>query len=147
IYIVDGIINDNINFVNPADIESVEIWKDPSSLAIFGVRGANDAIAITTKQAKAGQLRVNFNTTAGFKEVSHRIALTNGAQFKELYEEQFANHNSAPTDYTYWTADTDWQDQIFQKAFLNYNNVSITGATEKNRFYMGIGTVTEEGLI
>lgn len=147
IYIVDGIINDNINFVNPADIESVEILKDPSSLAIFGVRGANGAIAITTKQAKAGQLRVNFNSTVGFKEVSDRISLTNGAQFKELYDEQLANQNSAPFDYTYWTADTDWQDQIFQKAFLNYNNVSITGATEKNRFYMGIGTVTEEGLI
>src|SRR5690606_21737107 len=130
-----------------ADIESVEILKDPSSLAIFGVRGANGAIAITTKQAKAGQLRVNFNSTVGFKEVSDRIALTNGAQFKELYDEQLANQNSTPFDYTHWGADTDWQDQIFQKALLNYNNVSITGATDKNRFYMGIGTVTEEGLI
>ena len=65
VYIVDGILNDNINFLNSADIESIEILKDPSSLAIFGVRGANGAIAITTKKAKAGQLLVNFNTSFG----------------------------------------------------------------------------------
>jgi TonB-linked SusC/RagA family outer membrane protein len=147
IYIVDGILNDNINFVNPADIESVEILKDPSSLAIFGVRGANGAIAITTKKAKSGQLLVNFNTSVGIKEVSDRIKLTDGPQFKQLYDEQLVNQNSAPFDYTHFNANTNWQDQIFQKAFLNYNNVSITGATEKNRFYMGIGTVSEEGMI
>ncbi len=51
IYIVDGILTDNINFLNPADIESIEVLKDPSSLAIFGVRGANGAIAVTTKKS------------------------------------------------------------------------------------------------
>ena len=55
LYIVDGLFNDNINFLNPADIESMEILKDPSSLAIFGVRGANGVIIVTTKKAKAGQ--------------------------------------------------------------------------------------------
>jgi TonB-linked SusC/RagA family outer membrane protein len=147
VYIVDGILNDNINFLNPSDIESIEVLKDPSSLAIFGVRGANGAIAVTTKKAKAGQLNVNFNTTLGVKQVSDRIKLTNAAQFKELYNEQLANQGNAAYDYTNWNADTDWQDQIFQNAFLNYNNISISGATEKNRFYMGIGTVSEQGLI
>ncbi|MCF2491260.1 TonB-dependent receptor [Dyadobacter sp. CY347] len=147
VYIVDGILNDNINFINPADIESIEVLKDPSSLAIFGVRGANGAIAVTTKKAKAGQLNVNFNSSVGFKQVADRISMTNAAQFKELYNEQLANQGSAPYNYTNWTGDTDWQDQIFQSGFLNYNNVSISGATEKNRFYMGIGTVQEEGNI
>ena len=55
LYVVDGIFNDNIDYINPADIESIEILKDPSSLAIFGVRGAGGVIAITTKRAKAGQ--------------------------------------------------------------------------------------------
>ncbi len=68
IYVVDGIINDNINFVNPADIEAMEILKDPSSLAIFGVRGANGVIIVTTKKAKAGQTNVNFNATVGIKK-------------------------------------------------------------------------------
>ncbi len=147
IYIVDGIFTDNINFLNPADIESMEVLKDPSSLAIFGVRGANGAIAITTKKAKAGQLLVNFNASAGFKRVQDRIELTNAEQFKELYAEQLSNMGSAPFDFTLWNANTDWQDEIFQNGFLSYNNISITGATEKNRFYMGLGYIYEEGVI
>ena len=69
LYIVDGLFNDNINFLNPEDIESMEILKDPSSLAIFGVRGANGVIIITTKKAKEGQTLVNINTSFGFKKV------------------------------------------------------------------------------
>ena len=63
LYVVDGLFNDNINFLNPQDIESMEILKDPSSLAIFGVRGANGVIIITTKKAKEGQTLVNINTS------------------------------------------------------------------------------------
>ena len=147
IYVVDGIINDNINFINPADIESMEILKDPSSLAIFGVRGANGVIIVTTKKAKSGQLTVNFNSTVGIKKVVDRIKLTNGPEFKMLYDEQLANQGNPAFDYTNWQANTDWQDLIFQDAVLNYNNISITGATDKNRFYLGVGYVTEEGLI
>lgn len=146
VYIVDGILNDNINFLNPADIESIEVLKDPSSLAIFGVRGANGAIAITTKKAKAGQLMVNFNTSVGVKRVQDRIKLTDGPQFKMLYDEQMANMGSSFND-QYFKANTNWQDEIFQNAVINYNNISITGASEKNRFYLGIGYINEEGII
>ena len=67
LYVVDGIFNDNIDYINPNDIESIEVLKDPSSLAIFGVKGATGVIAITTKKAKAGQVIVNFNTAYGTK--------------------------------------------------------------------------------
>lgn len=147
VYIVDGILNDNINFLNPADIESIEVLKDPSSLAIFGVRGANGAIAVTTKKAKAGQLLVNFNSSVGIKKVQRRMEFTDATQFKQLYSEQLANQASGIFDYTLWNGNTDWQDEIFQDAMLNYNNISITGATEKNRFYMGLGYINEEGII
>lgn len=147
VYIVDGILNDNINFLNPADIESIEVLKDPSSLAIFGVRGANGAIAVTTKKAKAGQLLVNFNSSVGIKKVQRRMEFTDATQFKQLYSEQLANQASGTFDYTLWNGNTDWQDEIFQDAMLNYNNISITGATEKNRFYMGLGYINEEGII
>ena len=147
VYIVDGILNDNINFLNPADIESIEVLKDPSSLAIFGVRGANGAIAITTKKAKAGQLLVNLNSSVGIKKVQDKIKLTNAAQFKELYSEQLANQGAGAFDYSLWNANTDWQDEIFQDGVINYNNISITGATDKNRFYMGLGYINEEGII
>src|SRR5204862_8072876 len=73
LYVVDGIFNDNIDFLNPNDIESMEILKDPSSLAIFGVRGATGAIVITTKKAKAGQTVVNFTASYGFKQLVDKI--------------------------------------------------------------------------
>ena len=73
LYIVDGLFNDNINFLNHEDIESMEVLKDPSSLAIFGVRGANGVIIITTKKAKEGQTLVNINTSFGWKHVVDRF--------------------------------------------------------------------------
>jgi len=147
LYVVDGILNDNINFLNPSDIASMEILKDPSSLAIFGVRGANGVIIVTTKQAKQGELTFNFNSTVGFKDVNHRMKMTDADGFKTLYNEQLANQGAAPFDYTNWNANTDWQDVIFQKGILNYNNLSVSGATDKNRFYMGLGYTTEDGVI
>jgi len=74
LYVVDGLFNDNINFLNPQDIESMEILKDPSSLAIFGVRGANGVIIITTKKAKEGQTRVNINGSFGFKAITNKVS-------------------------------------------------------------------------
>lgn len=147
LYVVDGLFNDNISFLNAADIESMEILKDPSSLAIFGVRGANGVIIVTTKKAKEGQTLVNINTSFGFKSVVDKIKMANAAQFKELYSEQLANQGASPFDYTNWTADTDWQDEIFQTGFITNNNISITSSSERNKFYMGVGYTSEEGTL
>jgi TonB-linked SusC/RagA family outer membrane protein len=147
LYVVDGLLNDNINFLNPSDIESMEVLRDPSSLAIFGVRGANGVIAITTKRAKSGQLNFEFNTHVGMKNVAKRMDMTNAAQFKELYDEQRANQGDAPYNYSNWTGNTDWQDEIFRNAILNYNNLSVSGATERNSFRLGLGYSTDEGII
>lgn len=147
LYVVDGLFSDNINYLNPADIESMEILKDPSSLAVFGVRGANGVIIVNTKRAKSGQTIVNFNTSVGFKDVLDRVSMTNSTQFREIYDEQRINQGLAPYDYTNWGADTDWQDQIFQVGLMTNNNLSITGSSDKNRFYLGLGYTTEEGNI
>lgn len=147
LYVVDGLLNDNINFLNPADIESIEVLKDPSSLAIFGVRGANGVIAVTTKRAKTGQLNFEFSSRIGIKDVNHRMKMANAEQFKELYDEQLFNQGNTSYDYTYWTGDTDWQDQIFKNGILNYNNLSVSGATERNSFRMGLGYSHDEGII
>lgn len=147
LYVVDGLFSDNINYLNPADIESMEILKDPSSLAIFGVRGANGVIIVNTKRAKTGQTIVNFNTSMGFKEVIDKMPMANAAQFRELYDEQRVNQGLDPFNYSNYDANTNWQDEIFQTGFITNNNVSITGASEKNRFYLGIGYSSEEGNI
>lgn len=147
LYVVDGLFNDNINFLNPQDIESMEILKDPSSLAIFGVRGANGVIIITTKKAKEGQTRVNINSSFGFKSVVDKIKMVDATGFKELYNEQLRNQGSSEFDFSKWNANTNWQDEIFQTAFITNNNISITSASNKQSFYMGAGYAYEQGNI
>src|SRR5439155_10452047 len=95
LYVVDGIFNDNIDYINPNDIESIEVLKDPSSLAIFGVKGATGVIAITTKRAKAGQVLINFNTSYGIKKLVDKIKLANADEFKILFAEENANNGVA----------------------------------------------------
>ena len=147
LYVVDGLFNDNINFLNPQDIESMEILKDPSSLAIFGVRGANGVIIITTKKAKEGQTRININGSFGFKSVTDKIALTDAEGFKLLYNEQLRNEGNPEYNFSDWTGNTNWQDEIFQTGFITNNNISITGASDKNSFYLGAGYAYEQGNI
>jgi TonB-linked SusC/RagA family outer membrane protein len=149
LYVVDGLLNDNINFVNPSDIESIEVLKDPSSLAIFGVRGANGVIIVTTKKAKTGQLIVNVSSTYGVKKIVDKVEMTDANQFKMLFDEQLVNQNAAPfTYYDRYQGNTDWVDLISNKsATVNTNNISVTSGTEKNKFYFGLGYIKEEGLI
>lgn len=150
LYVVDGIFNDNIDYLNPNDIESIEILKDPSSLAIFGIRGASGVIAITTKKAKAGQLIVNVNSSFGVKKLVDKIKMVDAAGFKTLFDEEQTNIGvplNQRFDYTKWTGNTDWVDAMTRTSFFNNNNISLTSSTEKNKFYMGAGYVTDEGIV
>lgn len=148
LYVVDGIFQDNINYLNPNDIESIEVLKDPSSLAIFGVRGATGVIAITTKRARSGQTVVNFNTNYGFKTLVDKIKLANASQFQTLFAQERANNGTtAPFDYTGLTADTDWIDAVTRTGKFSNSNLSITGSTDRNRFSLGFGYTLDEGII
>lgn len=147
LYVVDGFLVDNINHINPADIESMDVLKDPSSLAIFGNRGANGVIIVTSKQAKLGQTRVNINSSVGLRHIPGRIKVTDASDFKELFNEQNINQGDTPFDFSPWDADTDWQDEVVQTGFITNNNVSISGTSERNSFYMGVGYAEEEGSI
>lgn len=149
LYVVDGIFTDNINFINANDIDSMEILKDPSSLAIFGVRGANGVIIISTKKAKEGKTTINYNTTLGIKSIVSKPSLTNAAQFKTLYDEQRVNEGAAPyAYYDKFAGNTDWIDVISNSnASIINHNMSISNGTEKNKFYLGVGYIQDEGLI
>ncbi|MBK6938334.1 MAG: TonB-dependent receptor [Chitinophagaceae bacterium] len=152
LYLVDGIFNDNIGFLNPNDIESIEILKDPSSLAIFGVRGANGVIAITTKKAKSGQVNINFNTTFSAKKLVDKIDMVNASEFKTLFEEEQMNLGLTPSsagwfDFTPWTGNTDWVDELTRTGAMSASNLSISTATDKNKLYFGFGYTKEEGVI
>ncbi len=148
LYVVDGILQDNIDYINPNDIESIEVLKDPSSLAIFGVRGATGVIAITTKRARNGQTIINFNSTYGFKKLVDKIKLANADEFKTLFAEERANDGTTdPFDYTGLTANTDWIDAVTRRGQFNTNNISISTSTDKNKFNFGLGYQLDQGII
>lgn len=149
LYVIDGIWNDNMNFVNPNDIASMEILKDPSSLAVFGARGANGVIIISTKRAQSGKTVVNFNTSVGVKAITGKPSMTNGTQFRELYDQQRANQGQDPyAYYGLYNANTDWVDEISEDSpMITMYNLSLSNSTDNNKFYMGAGYVSEEGLI
>ena len=148
LYVVDGIFQDNINYINPNDIESIEVLKDPSSLAIFGVRGATGVIAITTKKARAGQTIISLSSNYGFKKLTDKIDMVDAEQFKTLFaQERLNNGVTDPYDYTGLTANTNWIDAVTRTGRFNANNLNIASSSEKNRFAFGIGYNVDEGII
>ena len=128
LYVVDGVFQDNIDYLNPADIESIEVLRDPSSIAIFGLQGGNGVIIVTTKRAAKGETRVNFQSTVGVQRVQKRIDVVDAAGFRRLYDAQLANLGAEDFDYTNYTGNTDWQDLIFQDAVITNNSLSISNS-------------------
>ncbi len=91
LYVVDGILQTNIDYLNQADIETMEVLKDPSSISIYGLQGGNGVIIITTKRAKKGETRINFTSNDGIQQVNNKIKVVDAAGFKKLYSEQLTN--------------------------------------------------------
>ncbi|HSK13323.1 MAG TPA: SusC/RagA family TonB-linked outer membrane protein, partial [Phnomibacter sp.] len=147
VYVVDGILHDNIEFLNPADIESIDVLRDPSSIAIYGLRGANGVIAVTTRKAAKGTTRVNFQSTVGIQTVQDKIAMVDGPGFRQLYDRQLANLNAAPFDYTNFTANTNWQDIVLRDAVINTNNLSISNSTDKSNTLINLGYTYQDGVL
>ncbi|MFT3843852.1 MAG: TonB-dependent receptor [Lacibacter sp.] len=147
VYVVDGVLHDNIDFLNPADIETIDILRDPSSIAIYGLRGANGVIAITSKKAARGQTRINLQSSVGIQRVQNKIALTDAAGFKKLYSAQLANLNAAPFDYTNYNANTNWQDLILQDAVITSHNLSFSNSSDKTTTYLNIGYTNQDGVL
>lgn len=147
VYVVDGILQDNIDYLNPADIETMDVLRDPSSIAIYGMRGANGVIAITTKRAARGKTTVNVVSSVGIQKVTDKIDVVDAEGFKKLYDAQLANLNAAPFDYTNYTANTNWQDQILRNAVINTNGVSVSNSGEKSTTLFTLGYNTQDGVV
>ncbi|HQQ95819.1 MAG TPA: TonB-dependent receptor [Cyclobacteriaceae bacterium] len=145
IYVVDGVILDDISFLNSADIQSMEVLKDASSTAIFGSRGANGVIIITTKQGKMGQEKavVNFTSEYSLQQVGKTIDMVNGKQFGALTNEiipgTYNNLNALPN--------TDWQNLIFRTAPIQNYQLSVNGASSKSQYYFGVGYFNQQGIV
>ncbi len=162
LYIVDGIFADNIDFVNPNDIENIEVLKDASSLAIFGFKGAGGAIIVTTKKGKTPGISVNVNSTVGAKKLVDKIQLANGSQFRDLITREsnnqvaedptmlslynFVNNVGIPGMSAY-TGNTDWIDAVTRTAIFNTNNLSVDAAGNNNKLHLGVGYSYDQGLV
>ena len=145
IYVVDGVILDNISFLNSADIQSMEILKDASATAIYGSRGANGVIMVTTKQGKLGDETptINFSADYSIQKLQKKIDVLSGSEFATLVNEitpgTYNNVSAVPN--------TDWQDQIFRDAPIQTYQVSATGASSKIQYYFGAGYFKQDGII
>ena len=144
--LVDG-VERSFTQIDPNEVADITVLKDASATAVYGVRGANGVIIITTKKAKEGQTRVNINGSFGFKAITNKIAMVDADGFKLLYNEQLRNEGNPEYDFSDWTGNTNWQDEIFQTGFITNNNISITGASDKHSFYLGAGYAYEQGNI
>ncbi len=145
IFVVDGVILDNISFLNSADIASMEVLKDASATAIYGSRGANGVIIITTKQGnlQGGKPSYNFSAEYGIQHLSKKIDLLEAREFGAYVNE------ITPGSYNNLDAleNTDWQDLIFRDAPLGNYQFSVSGASDKQQYYVGVGLFTQQGII
>lgn len=161
IYIVDGIqIENALNFLSPQDIESIDVLKDASTTAIYGARGANGVVIITTKSGKGGKTTVSYNGSAGYREISRKLGVLNPYEFVRWQYERsrgsIADSTSFANQYGTWqtinqyqaTPEVNWQDAVFgEKATYQNHNFIINGGSQNTNFNLSITANQEEGIL
>lgn len=133
-----------LNFMNPDDIASIDILKDASATAIYGARGANGVVLITTKKGSQGQGALNYNYTLGISNLANKYELLGREEYLDAYEQFNGPDARATLD---GDADTDWQDEVFRTAYTNTHNVSFGGATTGADYRFSFGYQDQEGIV
>lgn len=142
LYIVDGVPMEGIGDINPSDIENITILKDASSAAIYGNRGANGVVLVTTKRGKNQKLKLSFNTSLTVSEPWKKLDVLNSAQFKDL-----ATEMGRTTDWNKYNANTNWQDEVFRKAFSQNYQLSAAGGTKSTTYYVSGAVLNQNGIV
>jgi len=147
--IVDGVPlssgaggGNGLNLINPNDIETFTILKDPSSAAIYGSRASNGVILITTKKGKKGKLKVNFNSQVFLQVPSGKVDVLSADQLRAVINEKAPQLNNL-----LGKSNTDWQEEIFRNAFAQDFNISLSGAAGQLPFRVSGGFLNQDGLI
>ncbi len=152
--IVDGIplsgngISGSANalaLINPNDIESFTILKDAASTAIYGSRASNGVIIITTKKGRRGKLQINANSNLSVGTIAKELNVLSAAQMRDFVNN--AEGATAADKARLGTANTNWQDKIFQNAITSDNNISIAGAAKNIPFRLSLGYLTQQGTL
>jgi len=148
LFVVDGIPLDNsstgggdpLNFLNPQDIESIDVLKDASATAIYGARGANGVILISTRKGKAGTSMITVNTSVGVSNITNKLDVYGAADFRKEVAKL-----GVPVDDK--NGNTDWQDLITRSAITQNHNITLSGGADKLVYYASFGLQKQEGII
>ena len=142
--VVDGFVGGSMPQAN--DIQSMEVLKDASATAIYGSRGSNGVILVTTKKGKSGKLRVELNSTYATQNTANRLDLLNATEFT-AYQNQIRTNNGISTPYPQGEADTDWQDEIYRGGNTQQHQLSFSGGTDKVNFYASGNYFDQTGIV
>jgi len=148
LFVIDGLALDNsstgggnpLNFLNPQDIEKIDVLKDASATAIYGARGANGVVLITTKKGKAGFSTVNFSSSLGISTIARPLPILSAADFRS----QVSKNGGVLEDFG---ANTNWQDQITRSAMTQNHNLSLGGGADKLTYYASFGAQVQQGIL
>ena len=147
--VLDGIpFAGSLSDINPSDIKSLDILKDASATAIYGSRGANGVIIITTNRGSEGQkAKFSYNGYYGIKTIFAKYPMMNGAQYTELFgagaNPEYTNYGTDERE----GVDTDWQDLFFDKGMVTSHDVTVTGGTQAGNYSFGLGYYREEAVV
>lgn len=170
LYVIDGLPLDNstavsgsgaefnassapknpLSSINPEDIESIEILKDASATAIYGARGANGVIMVTTKSGSTGNSKIGYNGYYGVQNVAHKIDLLTPQEYQTVLNELIAEGASSASDQVTTLQDggTDWQEELFHKnAAVQNHNLSIRGGKDKVNYYASLNYFDQDGVV
>ena len=161
LYIIDGVAGGDINALNPADIERIDVLKDAASCAIYGARAANGVIMITTKQGKEGKIQVSYDGNVGWQYIYKRPDLLNAKEYMAVMDQVKFNTNQQPYDWSrFIDADlleayqngtnpgTDWFDAIINDGAITTSHaLNIAGGSEFSKFSTGIGYQYQDGIV
>ncbi len=155
LYIIDGIqvsngggINDvsPLSTINPNDIESVDVLKDASATAIYGARGSNGVVLITTKRGSSGVTRVTLESYYGVQRNTRQMDVLNAAEFAQLENDVYKNPNLFPDPATEGEG-VNWQDLIFRDAPIQSHQLSVTGGNDKTQLALSANYFEQDGVI
>lgn len=154
LYVVDGVqVGNNADFVNPADIESIEILKDASATAIYGSAGANGVIMITTKHGQKGKMNIKITADLGIQTLPYKLNTLTGNDYARSIRESKANDGATLNNQIWAEAYDgkrnliDWQDQMYRTSLRQQYGISANGGTEKTQYNFSLGYLQNKGII
>lgn len=151
LYVVDGVITDDIRNINSADITSMDILKDASATAIYGMRAANGVLIITTKKGRTGKMVVAYDGSVGVREISKLVNMAGANQYANYVNEASVYYGSGDSliksSQLAAGANTDWYDAITKRSLLQNHNVSVSGGSDKINYFLSAGYIGDGGII